>query len=94
VHDAVIKEPPKAARPVQTEASASGEGEQIEEPDGSEPLSRAEEIRQRIEERREELRRAAEDQREEQGQNYQEAIQSMIQQSRKRSQEQNDEKDG
>lgn len=77
LHDQVIAEPPKPAPPQQqTESSPDEQGDQ--------PMSRAEEIRQRIAERREELRRAAE----ENGQasseqpkkpNYQEAIQQMIQ---------------
>ena len=47
---------------------------------GDEPLSRAEEIRQRIAQRREELRRQAESQRTDPSQmtQYQSAIQNMI----------------
>jgi len=55
VHDATIKEPPKPEPTAKTEPPG-GQGE-----DG-EPLSRAEQIRQRIAERREELRREQEDQ--------------------------------
>jgi hypothetical protein len=56
VHDATIKEPPKP-EPVAKTQPASG----VQDEDG-EPLSRAEQIRQRIAERREELRREQEDQ--------------------------------
>jgi hypothetical protein len=58
VHDVKIQEPPKpaaAAAPVALTASADGAGEHSDD-DGEEPLSRAEQIRQRIAERREELR--------------------------------------
>lgn len=54
VHDQKIKEPPKPVRP---EPEAPDEDQMGE--DGEEPLSRAEEIRQRIAERREQLRREA-----------------------------------
>lgn len=56
VHDATIKEPPKPV--VKAEAEPDG---QTQAGDG-EPLSRAEQIRQRIAERREELRREQEEQ--------------------------------
>jgi len=57
VHDAAIKEPPKpvAAAPATAAAAGDGPGAQAAD-DGEEPLSRAEQIRQRIAERREELR--------------------------------------
>lgn len=57
VHDVKIQEPPKpaAAPPGVATASADGAGEHSDD-DGDEPLSRAEQIRQRIAERREELR--------------------------------------
>jgi len=58
VHDATIKEPPKPEPVAKTEP---GKGGQTRGEDG-EPLSRAEQIRQRIAERREELRREQEDQ--------------------------------
>jgi len=80
IHDAKIKPPPKpkAAEAVaeqsaqNAEAGAEGEGEQ--------PLTRAEQIRQRIAERREELRRAAEAEKagENQLSDYQTAVRSMI----------------
>lgn len=61
VHDAKIKEPPK---PAPTEQTAQNEpGQPQDGADGDdEPLSRAEQIRQRIAERREELRREQEEQ--------------------------------
>lgn len=86
VHDAKIAPPPKAkAQPkAQDESDTSGE-RQASAGSGArsdeEPLTRAEEIRQRIQERREELRRAAEEEAasgQEQTQNYRQAIQSMI----------------
>jgi hypothetical protein len=82
VHDEKIAPPPKPkkAEPAaeqQTADAAAAAGEQAD----AEPLSRAEEIRQRIQERREELRRAAEEESasgEEQAENYRNAIQTMI----------------
>lgn len=59
VHDVKIKEPPK---PVAAEKPAASQAEEQVGEDG-EPLSRAEQIRQRIAERREELRREQEEQR-------------------------------
>lgn len=80
VHDSKIAPPPEpkptaavAEQSAQNaEAGAEGEGEQ--------PLTRAEEIRQRIAERREELRRAAEAEKagEQQLSDYQTAVRSMI----------------
>jgi hypothetical protein len=55
VHDAKIKEPPAPAVPVQAALAASNLRGQADDED-DEPLSRAEQIRQRIAERREELR--------------------------------------
>jgi len=87
VHDQTIAEPPKMAAAEKEEPGKAG-GESSGKNDA--PLSRAEEIRQRIAERREELRRAAEekgegqpeDGRSEEGQqaprDYQSAIRSMI----------------
>jgi hypothetical protein len=78
VHDARIAPPPKpekqpeevAAEPAAAESGA----------DDGQPLTRAEEIRQRIAERREELRRAAEAEKsgETQMSDYQTAVRSMI----------------
>ena len=58
VHDATTKEPPKPEPVAKTDPDKGG---QARGEDG-EPLSRAEQIRQRIAERREELRREQEDQ--------------------------------
>ena len=95
VHDAVIKEPPKPKAPREQEAQPSDEviGDSPDDSGSSEPLTRAEQIRQRIEERREELRQAAEARDSEQAENYRDAIQEMIQRSRDRAQEQQAEKD-
>jgi hypothetical protein len=60
VHDTKIEQP---VRPEKPDKKAAGAGEQapaVAENSATEPLSRAEEIRQRIAERREELRREAE----------------------------------
>ncbi len=78
VHGVTIKEPVKPEpRTAQNRQGESGQALQGED----QPLSRAEEIRQRIAERREELRRAAEEN--EQGEpveqvSYQQAIQAMM----------------
>ena len=56
IHDTRINEPPKPEPPAKT-----GGGDKLAGEDG-EPLSRAEQIRQRIAQRREELRREQEDQ--------------------------------
>jgi hypothetical protein len=104
VHDVTIKEPPK---PVAIVEPAAGESEDPVNDDG-EPMSRADQIRQRIAERREELRREQEEQ--EQGEtqsgaqagsaakankppDYQSAIRAMM---RNKSNEKNsdDENDG
>lgn len=78
VHDAVIKEPPKpVVEEKSPESTAGGEQNDEDEP----PMTRAEEIRQRIAERREELRRAAEegqDQESAKPADYSSAIQSML----------------
>jgi general secretion pathway protein N len=87
IHDAVIDEPPevKEAREVAAREVAANESTQSEQ-QGEQPMTRAEEIRQRIAERREELRRAAEeggDAEEQQQQSapvdYRQAIQQMMQ---------------
>jgi hypothetical protein len=57
VHDAKIEQPVQPVKPEKQDAAAS---EQSPENAATEPLSRAEEIRQRIAERREELQREAE----------------------------------
>ena len=77
VHDAQMAPPPKPKPPpenvAQEQAAEKGE-------DGDQPMTRAEEIRQRIAERREELRRAAEAEKsgEKPVSDYQTAIRSMI----------------
>jgi hypothetical protein len=60
VHDAKIEEPIQPVRAKKKEAQAGGKSPAAGENSEAEPLSRAEEIRQRIAERREELRREAE----------------------------------
>jgi hypothetical protein len=86
IHDAKIKPPPKpepeqvaAEQPVQDAADAA------DATGAEQPMTRAEEIRQRIAERREELRRAAEAEKngEKQRSDYQTAIQAMIGTGRK-----------
>jgi general secretion pathway protein N len=86
IHDAVIEEPPE---PPPNAAQESGDEE------SDRPLSRAEEIRQRIAERREELRRAAEENAENERQqpstpNYQDAIKKMIQGKQTRTDDENE----
>jgi hypothetical protein len=89
VHDVKIEEPPEMEKDESGEASESAK--QAE--DSDEPLSRAEEIRQRIAQRREELRRAAEDKEQDEAPpaDYRQAIQSMINGSgRKQKQDENE----
>ncbi len=107
VHDVKIKEPPKPAAPVKQTQAKSGQPEQILDEDGQ-PLSRAEQIRQRIAERRDELRREQEDKQSQQAQNnvrssgtakaakpqdYQSAIRALMQKNRK-DKSSNDKQDG
>jgi hypothetical protein len=82
VHDVKIQEPPATQPATSTEPEKAGK----QTAGGEEPLSRAEEIRQRIAQRREELRRAAEEkeQEEEGTPDYSKAIQSMISGSRRK----------
>jgi len=82
VHDTMIAEPPEP-RPVRPPEEGG------EETEDGEPLSRAEEIRRRIQERREQLRREAEQEEEEQAaekatqrNEYQEAIRAMMNRNR------------
>ena len=102
VHDVKIKEPPK---PVAAAKPVAGEGDKPLGEDGQ-PLSRAEQIRQRIAERREELRREQEEQqvqKEAQAkaitesksvpQNYQNAIRAMMRNNSK-DKNSDDKKDG
>ena len=91
VHDVTIAAPPqpqpKAGADTQAPVAAAGEGE------SDQPVSRAEEIRQRIAERREELKRAAEEKGESPAKpaDYQSAIRSMM--SGKTTKKQSDEND-
>jgi hypothetical protein len=78
VHDMTIDAPEKPAAAPNKAASKPGE---LAHEDGSEePLSRAEEIRQRIAERREELRRAADEKGEDEidSAQYRRELQSML----------------
>lgn len=84
VHDTMIKEPPRP-EPVIPPGGEAGS----EPGEGGEPLSRAEEIRQRIQERREQLRREAEEEeglaeegKATQRNEYQDAIRSMMNRNR------------
>ena len=91
VHGVAIAEPPKP-EPSKAESKQGKKGQARQGED--QPLSRAEEIRQRIAERREELRRAAEE--DEQGDrteavSYQQAIQAMM--GKKRQEKLKNEKD-
>ena len=85
VHDAVIREPPKTRKAADKDADDSSAENVVaaNQAVSGEPLTRADEIRQRIEERREELRRAAEASEQGQAENYRDAIQDMIQNTRK-----------
>jgi len=99
VHDVAIKEPPKPV--VKAEPKPAGQ----QQAEDGEPLSRAEQIRQRIAERREELRREQEEQQAQQQDqqqagsggrkpsSYQAAIRSMINKKPKDTTA-NDNKDG
>jgi hypothetical protein len=79
VHSVAIAEPPKP-KPV---AEGKKPGKEAQARRGEDqPLSRAEEIRQRIAERREELRAAAEAEEENEQMTYSQAIQSMMGQKR------------
>jgi len=90
IHDAKIAEPPKPEVPAEDNKQQRERELAAADGDGDKPLSRAEEIRQRIAERREELRRAAEADEQDRPQkaspqavekeqkSYQQAIQSMI----------------
>jgi len=86
VHDAVIKAPPKPA-PENKEAGSDNQAQAGDGENADEPLTRAEEIRQRIAQRREELRAAAENQEaDEQAApaDYRSAIKSMINSSNRK----------
>ena len=88
VHGVAIAQPPKAEpRSVQNKQVKNGQARSGED----QPLSRAEEIRQRIAERREELRRAALENEQVEPVSYQQAIQAMM--GRKRQEQSNNESD-
>jgi hypothetical protein len=90
IHDVKIAEPPKPEVPAEEKEGRRERQLAGQESGGDQPLSRAEEIRQRIAERREELRRAAEADEQDNPQktspqavqkeqrSYQQAIQSII----------------
>jgi hypothetical protein len=104
IHDVTIKEPPAPAEPVAAALAEPGQSGQITDED-EEPLSRAEQIRQRIAERREELRLEQESQNTQSGTragntkkaaqpaDYQSAIRAMMIKKSK-DQGSNDKKDG
>jgi hypothetical protein len=104
VHDVKIQEPPTPVIPATTAKAAIGAGGAAEE-DDDEPLSRAEQIRQRIAERREELRLEQEAQQSQTGtqatasgqpekpSDYQSAIRALMKNKRK-DQGSNDKEDG
>jgi hypothetical protein len=107
VHDVTIKEPPKpkpVTQAAQTKQTEPGQAESGADDDQA-PLSRAEQIRQRIAERREELRREQEAQSNQSDDGgskpqkvnnsnaYQNAIQARMRNSRK-DKDSNDDKDG
>jgi hypothetical protein len=87
VHDAKIEPPVRPAAEDQPKSNREDDAGSRDE--GAQPLSRAEEIRQRIAERREELRREAEEAGEPEPDNeppnYQDAIQAMIGRNRRQS---------
>lgn len=95
VHDQVIAEPPKPEpEPITTEEAQ--EGEILE----GEPLSRAEEIRQRIQERREQLRLEAEEgaesdseEKESTRASYQDAIRNLMGRNREQQEEEASDED-
>ena len=99
VHDTKLQEPPKPTPSARTAQTGLGQGEPNVNGDGQ-PLSRAEQIRQRIAERREELRLEQEEKQAQEGgptrgggtSNYQNAIRSMMDKSKKEDGS-NDEKD-
>ena len=90
VHSVAIAEPPKP-KPTAEEKKEPEKETQARQGD-DQPLSRAEEIRQRIAERREELRNAAEAEEEDEQMTYSQAIQSMMGQKRQEKAENESEK--
>lgn len=90
IHDATIERPPEP-EPKPEPQEVAGE-EQTAEAGEAQPLSRAEEIRQRIAERREELRRAAEEGGAEEAKpaDYRSAIQQMMRGRQNQASDEND----
>jgi hypothetical protein len=95
VHDVKIKEPPAPVAPAKSALEKATPGSEAVAVDDDEPLSRAEQIRQRIAERREELRLEQEAQQADGGSQaaaakpapkrsaYQEAVRAMMQKKSK-----------
>ncbi len=87
VHDAKIEPPPPVRPAAKEQTNGENASAAAAEDTAVEPLSRADEIRQRIAERREELRRDAEQSQQPEEKprspSYQQAIQSMIGRNRK-----------
>ena len=90
VHSVAIAEPPKPKPTAEEKKEPEKETQARQGED--QPLSRAEEIRQRIAERREELRNAAEAEEEDEQMPYSQAIQSMMGQKRQEKAENESEK--
>ena len=90
VHSVAIAEPPKPKPTAEEKKEPEKETQARQGED--QPLSRAEEIRQRIAERREELRNAAEAEEEDEQMTYSQAIQSMMGQKRQEKAENESEK--
>jgi hypothetical protein len=94
VHDIKIEQPPEMEKDDSGETSESAK--QARDSDSDEPLSRAEEIRQRIAQRREELRRAAEDREHDEAEapavDYRQAIQSMVSGTRRKKEQDENER--
>lgn len=90
IHDAVITEPPKLEpKPATRQADATPEQQAADDA----PLSRADEIRQRIAERREELRRAAEEgdgEAKERPADYRSAIQALMSRNKNQAEDENE----
>jgi hypothetical protein len=95
VHDERIEQPEKPVRPKKQSSEEKMVAKAAQQsPEEGQPLSRADEIRQRIAERREELKReseAAEQDQEAAPPNYQSAIENMINRSRRNSNNKQDE---
>ena len=91
VHDVKIDAPAK----IETdESETTSQSTPPKDRESDQPLSRAEEIRQRIAQRREELRRAAQDKEQDQAQevDYRTAIQSMVSGGRQKKEENENER--